>query len=155
MGVPHSHKHSIAVCSLQPRAGPSGTRWEEGDVAGRKISSSRGAVDASIQPTFKMSANHSQQQRVAYAHTLLDFPVIHWERIERHLEEVGGLAERFAASFKAEDWGAILGRWHDLGKYSADFQSYLLSTGDPDAGAAECRSGRVDHSTFGRDMRQE
>src|SRR5690606_9585719 len=41
------------------------------------------------------------------------------------------------------------GRWHDLGKRSAEFQEYLRRTADPDASEADQSPGRVDHSTFG------
>lgn len=47
-------------------------------------------------------------------------------------------AGRFAAVFGAADWGRLLGWWHDLGKYSAEFQQYLR--GEP---------SKVDHSTAG------
>ena len=96
-----------------------------------------------------MSTQGEEQRPSSYAHTLPASQSIYWEPLRKHLEEVAKLAEYFAGQFGAGDWGAMLGRWHDLGKYSADFQNYLLSTGDPDAGAAECHSGRVDHSTFG------
>lgn len=92
---------------------------------------------------------------VPYAHTLAGQPPEKWEPLERHLKEVARLAGDFAAAFRAQEWGAALGRWHDLGKYSDVFQEYLLRTVDPDAGeedpnAGEKRSlGRVDHSTFG------
>jgi CRISPR-associated endonuclease/helicase Cas3 len=57
------------------------------------------------------------------------------------------MTAQFAREFGAGDWGSLVGRWHDLGKYSADFQRYLLSSANPDAG--EERKDRVDHSTFG------
>ena len=82
----------------------------------------------------------------AYAHSLPGKEPAHWEPLEHHLEAVARLAGENAAAFGAEEWGRALGRWHDLGKYSLEFQQYLLRTADPDAGE---RSGRVDHSTFG------
>ena len=62
--------------------------------------------------------------------------------------EVANCAAQFAAAFGAPEWGEILGRCHDLGKYSKVFQR-LLRRPDPDAGAQEGSAGRVDHSTFG------
>jgi CRISPR-associated endonuclease/helicase Cas3 len=62
----------------------------------------------------------------------------------------------FADAFGARPWGDILGRCHDLGKLSDDFQKYLLEEGtkSADAGAEEdadthTSGKRVDHSTFG------
>lgn len=69
-----------------------------------------------------------------------------WETLDEHSANVAKLAEQFAAAFDAGDWGSLLGWWHDLGKASAAFQSYL-GRSDPDA--CEETPGRVDHSTFG------
>src|SRR5271166_1875262 len=96
-----------------------------------------------------MSAAIGNGDRPAYAHTLPDSAATRWEPLEKHLQEVGRLAESFAVPFGAAEWGAILGLCHDLGKYSSAFQNYLLSTADPDAGAGDSCAGRVDHSTFG------
>ena len=53
-------------------------------------------------------------------------------------------------------WGDVLGRCHDLGKLSDEFQRYLHEEGmkSVDAGAEEDADShvsgkRVDHSTFG------
>lgn len=50
-------------------------------------------------------------------------------------------------------WGYLAGLWHDLGKFSDDFQSYLLrATAQADPHRAEIGSSpacRVDHSTAG------
>lgn len=84
-----------------------------------------------------------------YAHTLEGMSSDCWEPLEHHLERVASLAGDYANAFGAREWGIILGRWHDLGKYSDAFQQYLLRSGDPDAGEDEEAPGRVDHSTFG------
>ena len=93
--------------------------------------------------------SHSRESGQAYAHTLAGQNASQWEPLEKHLQAVAMFAEKFAAQFGAAQWGTILGLCHDLGKYSAEFQNYLLATADPDAGAAESGSRRVDHSTFG------
>ncbi len=75
-----------------------------------------------------------------------------WEihELEEHLTGVARLTERFAAKFGSRDWGALAGYWHDLGKFSPQFQSYIRrSSGyDPEA-HIETGPGRVDHSTAG------
>jgi len=85
-----------------------------------------------------------------YAHTLPP-PATRadWEPLDRHLAEVASLAREFAGAFGAGDWGNLLGRWHDLGKRSDEFQAYIRRTADPDASENEDAPGRVDHSTFG------
>lgn len=89
-----------------------------------------------------------------YAHSLPEpLTKANWEPLEEHLRLVATGrddfpgAAGFAKAFGAEDWGRLLGYWHDLGKYSAEFQAYLLSS--PGCGALTSRAGRVDHSTAG------
>jgi CRISPR-associated endonuclease/helicase Cas3 len=84
-----------------------------------------------------------------YAHSLRNRPPSEWDPLEAHSAGVAKYAKAFAAGFGAGDWGDLLGRWHVLGKASKEFQDYLRSTCDPDAGENEQMSGRVDHSTFG------
>lgn len=45
--------------------------------------------------------------------------------LEEHLRAVADLASEFASDFWASDWGHLAGLWHDLGKYSSAFQSYI------------------------------
>ncbi len=88
-----------------------------------------------------------------YAHTLPDRPHTEWEPLHKHLDEVATSAAGFAAVFGAGDWADLLGRCHDLGKGSDEFQRYIGSPNTQDAanaGAEDAtRPGRVDHSTFG------
>ncbi len=71
---------------------------------------------------------------VAYAHTHRDGP---WQPLDQHLLNVAEKACEFASVFGAGDWGYCAGLWHDLGKYSREFQARL-------------RGGPVtDHSTAG------
>ncbi|HBJ87784.1 MAG TPA: CRISPR-associated endonuclease Cas3'' [Verrucomicrobiales bacterium] len=60
-----------------------------------------------------------------FAHTLEGRPQEDWEPLERHLQEVAKLAGKFADAFGAKDWGRLAGLWHDLGKYSREFQAKL------------------------------
>lgn len=75
-----------------------------------------------------------------------------WEILEDHLKEVSATAETFAGAFGAGDWGRLAGLWHDLGKYSHEFQSYLRRASgqsDPHGEDLTATGGRVDHSTAG------
>ncbi|MBN1827602.1 MAG: CRISPR-associated helicase Cas3' [Deltaproteobacteria bacterium] len=83
-----------------------------------------------------------------YAHSKNGEPPECWQLLEDHLSNVAKLAISFAGEFEAGDWGYTAGLWHDLGKYSIEFQKYLTLTGDADANI-ETKLGRVDHSTAG------
>jgi CRISPR-associated endonuclease/helicase Cas3 len=75
-----------------------------------------------------------------------------WELLEDHLHEVSAFAGTFAEAFGARDWGRLAGLWHDLGKYSHEFQSYLRRASgqsDPHGEDLTATGGRVDHSTAG------
>lgn len=79
-------------------------------------------------------------------------PQSEWEPLDQHLHEVADLAGTFASAFGAGDWGHLAGLWHDLGKYSAEFQRYLRNaTGqsDPHGEDVAVALGKVDHSTAG------
>ena len=68
-----------------------------------------------------------------------------------HLHSVARLARDFAGDFDASTWAEAAGRWHDLGKYSPDFQSYIRRASGRDRADAhiEGRPGRVNHSSAG------
>ncbi len=42
-----------------------------------------------------------------------------------HLTGTANLASSFASLFNNSEWGYLLGLWHDLGKYSNEFQEYI------------------------------
>ena len=74
----------------------------------------------------------------------------HEHMLNEHLSEVSNLAGKFAKSFDSEDWASLAGLWHDLGKYSTEFQKYIKTVSGYDAQAhIEGASGCVDHSTAG------
>ncbi len=81
---------------------------------------------------------------MSYAHSKPDCPPERWHRLEQHLRDTAKKAREFAAPWGAGDWAYWAGMWHDLGKFSAEFQARL----DPDA-HLETQPGRVDHSTAG------
>jgi CRISPR-associated endonuclease Cas3-HD len=72
-------------------------------------------------------------------------------RLSDHLAGVSQLAAAFASSFGSGDWAEVAGVWHDLGKYSADFQRYIRNASGYERQEAhiEGGKGRVDHSTAG------
>jgi CRISPR-associated endonuclease/helicase Cas3 len=70
--------------------------------------------------------------------------------LDDHLWEVARLAGEFASAFGSHDWANLAGLWHDLGKYSTEFQQYIKTVSGYDAEAhIEGKPGRVDHSTAG------
>ena len=56
-----------------------------------------------------------------------------------HLQGTAALAKEFGQAFGAAEIAGQCGRYHDIGKYSEEFQSYLLGES----------SRRIDHSTAG------
>jgi len=81
-----------------------------------------------------------------YAHSIDGKTVDDWHRLEEHLKNAAELAASFAAEFGCEKWGRLAGLWHDLGKYSENFQKMLFASADAHV---ETQPGRVDHSTAG------
>ena len=84
------------------------------------------------------------------AHVRQDGNVFVPHDLGEHLRGVGQRAEEFSRVFGSGDWARIAGLWHDLGKYSAEFQQRIKSVSgyDPEA-HLEGPVGRVDHSTAG------
>lgn len=74
----------------------------------------------------------------------------HEHLLDEHLHGVAHLAGEFAKHFNSADWASMAGLWHDLGKYSTEFQRYIKTVSGYDADAhIEGAPGRVDHSTAG------
>lgn len=66
--------------------------------------------------------------------------------LDEHLRVTARLASEFATEFGCGEWGQVAGLWHDLGKYSDQFQRYIRSVNDPDAHVGK---NGGDHSTAG------
>ena len=98
-----------------------------------------------------------------YAHTLQNpdgttRPTAEWELLftgtgNGHLERVARRAAELAAKFDAAEWGQLAGLWHDIGKYSKEFQAYLLQQSGFEAHLEQI--SRVDHSTAGARLANE
>jgi CRISPR-associated endonuclease/helicase Cas3 len=84
-----------------------------------------------------------------YAHSVEGKPQSEWQSLEEHLTGTANKASGMAAEFGCSGWGYITGLWHDLGKYSNDFQNYIRNANDIDAHLENSKIGRVDHSTAG------
>ena len=61
-----------------------------------------------------------------------------YESVRQHLQEVADMAKGFADAFGAGEWAYYAGLYHDIGKYSKEFQRRILANGR-----------RCDHSTAG------
>lgn len=83
-----------------------------------------------------------------FAHSLPERPISDWQPLKEHLRNVADLATAFAECFNARDWAFLTGLWHDLGKFSKEYQERVLNVDDPEANI-ETRHRRVDHSTAG------
>jgi len=95
-----------------------------------------------------LSKSKNTEDQEYYAHSLEGKPLENWHRLEDHLKAVAELARGFADDFGAGEWAYLAGLWHDLGKYSEEFQNYLRKKNDINA-HIETAPGRVDHSTAG------
>jgi CRISPR-associated endonuclease/helicase Cas3 len=88
-----------------------------------------------------------------YAHSRAGMAESDWEPLEDHLRLVAegraGLpgAAGFAAALGARDFGRLAGLWHDLGKYSREFQDYIRGASGSEASLEVLT--KVDHSTAG------
>ena len=83
-------------------------------------------------------------QRTYYAHSTENPDKSDWQSLAEHLSSVSELAERFAATFDAGQWGSCVGLLHDAGKACSAFLARL-----------EGKTNRVDHITFGAKLAQE
>ena len=97
-----------------------------------------------------------------YAHTHED-GIEHYEPLESHLHAVANLAGHFANAFNAKSLGEQIGLWHDAGKYSSQFQNYLIEAGksywlhldDNDDSPAPKHLRKFDHATAGAKLAQQ
>ena len=95
-----------------------------------------------------MASMSNQIDQCPLAH-VRQLPDGKWEEhfLDEHSHGVANLAGKFAKHFDSADWASLAGLWHDLGKYSTEFQQYIKSVSGYDAHIEA--PGRVDHSTAG------
>ena len=98
-----------------------------------------------------MEKRAEHEKTVRYlAHVRCDGDTFALHDLDEHLRGVGQRAEEYAHVFGSGDWAQVAGLWHDLGKYSMEFQRRIKSVSGYDAEAhLEGQPGRVDHSTAG------
>lgn len=89
-----------------------------------------------------------------YAHSKEGEPTENWQPLDEHLKNVANLAAEFAKPFGGQEWAHLAGLWHDLGKYSNEFQKMLL-----EANGFECHletnPGKPKHSQAGGHLAQQ
>jgi CRISPR-associated endonuclease/helicase Cas3 len=89
-----------------------------------------------------------------YAHSKDGAHPKDWHPLEDHLRSVAEKARQFAEPFGGGEWASLAGLWHDVGKYSDEFQKKLY-----DAHGIEChletKSGNVIHSQAGGHLAQQ
>ena len=66
------------------------------------------------------------------------------QTLEEHLRGTSKLAAGFAAKFHNSSWGEVIGLWHDLGKYSDEFQDYIKKNSGYEEGE---KLGKTDHTS--------
>ncbi|MFZ5659346.1 MAG: CRISPR-associated helicase Cas3' [Pseudomonadota bacterium] len=71
--------------------------------------------------------------------------------LEEHLRGAAARSAESATHFGGEDWAYLAALWHDLGKYSEEFQTYIKNASGYERSEAhiETSKGKVDHSTAG------
>ena len=86
-----------------------------------------------------------------YAHSLDTKDPCHWEPMQDHEARVADRCSRFLTRVnpQLQSWGELLGVWHDVGKYSDEFQKYIFAANNLEHGDlhSDDVSGKVDHST--------
>ncbi|MGE4489667.1 MAG: CRISPR-associated endonuclease Cas3'' [Kiritimatiellales bacterium] len=89
-----------------------------------------------------------------YAHSKENQPPQDWQPLEEHLKNVAELAADFAKPFDGQDWARLAGLWHDLGKYSNEFQKMLFDANGIES-HLETKPGKPIHSQAGGHLAQQ
>jgi len=78
-----------------------------------------------------------------------------WHSLNAHLSKVASKARLLAAKFQADEVGYYAGLWHDLGKYSSEFQAYLLQCEAASRLGDQAPRSRVPHAIYGAKLAAE
>ncbi len=66
------------------------------------------------------------------------------QSLQDHLIGTSDLAVRFASKSGNGNWGKVVGLWHDIGKYSDEFQEYIRKNSGYEEGEIQ---GKYDHTS--------
>lgn len=81
---------------------------------------------------------------IAHIKSIVDARTFGLQSLPEHLDGTAAIAAKFAAAFQNPEWGRILGLWHDLGKYSDEFQEYIKKNSGYEEGE---KLGKTDHTS--------
>jgi CRISPR-associated endonuclease/helicase Cas3 len=101
-----------------------------------------------------MHSRDREKPGAYFAHSLPGKPSQEWQGLEAHLWAVARRAGKFGAEFGAGEWSFLAGLWHDIGKYSDDFQR-MLKHSEEENSEAKSHSSGIDHSTAGAILVEE
>ena len=91
----------------------------------------------------------SQLNNIAHARVKKDGSWVE-HSLKDHLEKTSKKAREFASVFGAGDWAETAAKWHDLGKYTPNWQKYIRKETGYDLDAhIETLGGKVNHSSAG------
>lgn len=88
-----------------------------------------------------------------YAHIKTTITGFETQSIKEHCIGTSVFAEKMAEPFGAGPWAKLCGLWHDIGKYSPDFQNHIKSASGFDTSIKD--PGKVDHATAGTLLSKE
>ncbi len=72
------------------------------------------------------------------------------QKLTEHLSSTAEMAASFAVPFSSEEWARLCGLWHDLGKFTPDWQNKIRQGTGYDLDAhIETLGGKVNHSSAG------
>lgn len=97
-------------------------------------------------PSLNSNSEGKAPKLAPFAHSVEGTPECEWEPLPAHLQEVANLTRKFTGVFNLGFHGYLAGLWHDLGKYSSEFQQMIRRDSQTQF---ESAPGKPDHSTCG------